>query len=243
MEAIAAWASAIIAAIALIVGFLTYRSQRGKSRLEYIVLTNTRVVPRVVTAKLEVIYNDMAIPDASVVVIRIVNTGDKAIPPEDFKTELVVHTSGAKKIISALVTKARPADLHLELSIKEDRVLVDPFLINPEDMIEIQLLVSGYAHQVLLEGRIVGVTPAARRELPYPPGTGPGGEFANGFEKFMMYGSPSLAIALIASFVIFSPSLNPLMRSGVASFVIVFAFFLNPMYIRYLIRRRRLWAS
>jgi hypothetical protein len=81
--------SAAIAAAALLVAYFAYRRQRNKTGLEYVILGNTRVVPRATPTDLEVTYKGATGPDASVVVVRIVNTGDKAILSEDFHSPLV----------------------------------------------------------------------------------------------------------------------------------------------------------
>ncbi|GAB1822727.1 hypothetical protein [Herbidospora sp. RD11066] len=242
MEAAAAWVTAIIAPAALAIAYLTYRSQRGKSRLEYVVVNNTSVVPRAVASRLDVTYNGKPIPDASVTVIRIVNTGDKPFSPENFNTELAVRALGAEEIVSASITSIRPPDLNPELSIERDRARIAPLLLNPGDMIEIQLLVAGLANRVILEGRIFGVTPLARKGLPYPPGTGIEGELSNWFEKAMMFIVPGLAISILSIPLLITSLINPIIKAVIAAGVVLVVFVLHPMYIRHLIKMRRLWA-
>ncbi|WP_147437326.1 hypothetical protein [Micromonospora musae] len=233
--------SAIIGAAALLVAYLTYLRQRNKTGLEYLVVGNTRVVPRATPTDLEVTYKGSVVPDASVVVVRIVNTGDKAILPEDFRSPLAIKLHGANRVVSALTTKTRPVDLGPAVSAEENCCLIQPLLINPTDMIQVQLLASGLAANVALEGRIANVGIKRRSDLPYPPGTGPEGELANGFEKFMWYGMPAIFAALLAWLAVTSSANIILEIAAVAGFFL-FAFVINPWYTQFLIRRRRMWA-
>ncbi|MEU4339347.1 hypothetical protein AB0F59_32655 [Micromonospora lupini] len=234
-------ATAIIAAAALVVAYLTYLRQRNKTGLEYLVVGNTRVVPRATPKDLEVTYKGSVVSDASVVVVRIVNTGDKAVLPEDFRSPLAIKLQGANKVVSALTTKTRPTDLGATVSAEDNCCLIQPLLINPTDMIQIQLLASGLAKNVVLEGRIANLHIKLRTDLPYPPGTGPEGELANGFEKFMWYGMPAILAAVLAWVAVTSSGSTILKVAAVAG-LFLFTFVINPWYTRFLIRRRRMWA-
>jgi hypothetical protein len=242
MEDVISWIVILLGAGSLAVGFLTYRDQRGRKRLEYLVVSNIRVVPRSVSTKLGVVYDGSPVPDASILIVRLVNTGDKAVRAEDFNSDLAIRIEGAHQVVSALATRSRPTDLGPEVSVGEDRVLVAPLLLNPGDMIELQLLVSGIASIATVEGRLADVSIVARKELPYPPGTGPEGELDNAFEKFMWYGLPPVIAFMIAGQIVVSDSVGVIARGSALAIALLFTFVFNPMFAGYLIRRRRRWA-
>jgi hypothetical protein len=143
-----------------------------------------------VSGKLEVVHDGSAVPEASIIVVRVVNTGDKAIRFEDFSSELTIRLKGVREVVSALATKTRPIDLVPKLMVKDSRVLIGPLLVNPGDMVELQLLTSGLASGVVVEGRVADAVITRRGGLPYPPGTGPEGELANTFERVFWYAMP-----------------------------------------------------
>ena len=241
MADFATWESSLVGATALVVAYLTYRSQRGKTRLEFVVVINTSVAVIPASASLAVTYNGKIIPAAAVTVIRLVNTGDKAIRAEDFTSDLVMLLDNVNEVVTATVTKTRPMDLEPHLDINGAGVAVAPLLINSGDMIELQLLTSGLASSVRAEGRIANLSRISQRKgLPYPPGSGPEGEML-GFDKFMWFVFMPIGIGgLIIVGIIFAKL--ALTTKVITLFVVaVLAFVLYPMQIKYLVERRRMW--
>lgn len=82
------WIATVFTAATLGLGYLTYRAQRAKTRLEYILTTNTTLLPRELSRDLQVTHNETVIDDPSLLILPIVNTGDRAIPADDFETDL-----------------------------------------------------------------------------------------------------------------------------------------------------------
>lgn len=234
-------ASAAVASAALLVAYLTYRSQRGKRGLEYLVVSRIPVIPWPEATDLSVTHNGTLVPDATVVIVRIVNTGDKAVLEEDFRSDLVIRFKGTLQVMSARVTNARPPDLHAKVSADGDSVSVQPLLINSTDMMQVQALLSGAPETVTVEGRIANTRLSHRRELPYSPGSGREGELDNAFEWGMWYVAPAVVVAIVMWPLIGSTA-NALTKVAAGVAAALFVFVLNPMYVRYLIRRRRMWA-
>ena len=241
MTNVVSWVGVLVGAAALVIAYLTYRSQRGKTRLEFVVVSSARVVPETISAKLQVTYNDAAVPDASVAIIRLVNTGDKAILAEDFSTDLTVRLDGAHEVVSASATKTRPVDLNPKLRLDANRVLMTPLLINPGDMIELQLLASGLASRITIEGRVANVRRVSQRSLPYDPGSGPEGEML-GFDKFMWFVlSPLLIFVPGIALILTAKTITPFARASAILGLLLLSFVIYPMQVTYLVRRRRLW--
>jgi hypothetical protein len=234
----ASWASVLVGVAILVVGYITYRNLHGKTRLEYVVVSNARVVPSQIAAKLDVIYGGARVADASVAIIRLVNTGDKAILAEHFSSPLGIRLDGVNEVVAAMATKTRPADLHPLLSVKTSSVLIAPLLINPGDLIQLQLLSSGLPSGVTVEGRIANVGAVLQRGLPYAPGSGPEGEL-RGFDTFMWYVAPML-LGVVVIYLILTTSMTPIARVAAVVVVLLLSLLLN-MYLRFLDRRRGLW--
>ncbi|MGI0133885.1 MAG: hypothetical protein ACREBW_02870 [Candidatus Micrarchaeaceae archaeon] len=242
MEDLATWLAVIIGVLTLAVAYLAYKSQRGKTRLEFVVILNTSVVVfRPLSATLTVAHNGKEVTDASVVVLRLVNTGDKAILAESYTSALAICLDQVNEVIAATPTRTRPGDLNPQVTLDKQRVLIAPLLINPGDMIELQALTSGLASSVRIEGRIANLTAILqRRDLPYPPGSGGEGEMV-GFDKFIWYVfMPGfvLGVALFSiSFGTFTIAVKVI--SGLVAAILVFGIY--PLQVRYLVQRRRMW--
>lgn len=241
MPDFAAWLGIAIGVVALAIAYFAYRSQRGLTRLEYAVISNSAVVPAVVRNLLNVTFQGVEVSNASVVIIRIVSTGDNPILADDFNTSLAVELRDATEIIYATVVNTRPRDLRPVLATQGNTLSIAPLLINPTDMVEVQLLVSGIATDIVLSGRIAKVHNFRQRSLPYPPGTGPEGELTNGFEKFMLFGTPVLVAALF-SVGILAASVSVDIKVGTVLLAVLLSVVVMPAHARYLIRRRKLWA-
>lgn len=242
MNTFATWLGIAIGAAALAIGYVTYKSQQRKKQLEYLITSSTFVVPHEVSDQLKVTYNHKTVNNAAVTIIRLVNTGNSPIELHDFNSNIVIEFENVNRVVSALSTKTRPINLAPKVTIKGNQVLISPLLINAEDMIELQILTSGIPTKVHMDGRISGAKFLYRKDLPYPPGSGKEGELL-GFDKFMWYfftPVPICAGAII--YLISQANLLPtvLVVLGILA-ILLYGFYINPLYVKYLVRRRQLW--
>ena len=233
------WIGVLIGIASIVVTYVAYRSQRNRKQLEFVVVGNQRILTSRVADVLDVSFNGRKVEDPSIVILRIVSTGDRAIPAADFHRPLAVTLRGVHHIVTASVAAVRPRDLDVTLIMEANRVVFTPTLINPEDFLELQILASGRATDVALEGRIADVTPKRRRQLPYPPGSGPEGEML-GFDRFVwilmpvVFFGPFLSLAWVGDFSVIA-------RGGILFGAAILAFVAYPLRVRALVRRRRIW--
>lgn len=237
-----AWIAAAIGAATLVVAVLAYRAQHKKMSLEYVVTVNARLLRRRLPRGLEIRHDGQLVDDATLSIIRIVNTGTEPIRQADFETPLLVSYDGVDDLVSAAVVATRPPDLHPRITIQASDVWIDPLLLNPGDMIECQVLSSGRAEEVTLGGRIAGLTMQRRSKLPYPPGSGAEGEMV-GFDRFMWFVFTPTMIAGIGLLVAFNGDYTGLTQGLVLAVVALIVGVLYPLQVRYLIKRRRLWRA
>jgi len=238
MAFLGTWISVAVGIAALAFTVLSYLNRRGRARVEYIVTMSRPILPGRVADDFEVAHQGVMVADPAVSVLRIVNTGDRAIRPEDFETDLTVTFDAVDKIVSASWSATRPDDLRPGIEIEGDRVLVAPQVINPGDLLELQVLSAGPPNRVSVGGRLADVVTVHRKAMPYPPGSGSEGEML-GFDRFMWFVfSPALIIGV--GLLI---GLNDLNGSGRAltfvGTVLVLAAYL--IHTSYLARRRRRW--
>lgn len=240
MGDIASWIAAAVGLLALGVAWLTYRSQRNRTRIEYVVVFNRDLLPGRVASQLQVAHNDKVLPAPSLSLVRIVNTGDRAITPESFTDDLCIQFGGVTEIASATWTATRPPQLRPALEVDGDCISVKPTLINPEDMLELQTICAGRASHISVSGRIVDLRVKQRPRLPYPPGTGTEGEML-GFDRFVwIVFTPALGIGL-GALIAFSSDRTTLAQVLILVATAAFVGVLYPLYVRYLVRRRRMW--
>ena len=239
MGDVAAWIAAAVSLVLLGVAWLTYRSQRNRTALEYFVVINRDLLPGTVASQLQVTHRGKVLSAPSMTVVRIVNTGDRGIPPDSFTDDLCVLLEGVDEIASATWTAARPPQLQPTVEIDGDRVRIKPTLINPEDMLELQVVCDGRASQISLAGRIVDLKVKLRTKLPYPPGSGTEGEML-GFDRFMWYVLGPATVVGVGVWIAIGMSTDAARVLTLAATSII-AGLLYPMHVRHLVRRRRIW--
>jgi hypothetical protein len=240
MGDVPAWIAAIVSLVALGVAWLAYRSQRNQTRIEYFVVFNRDLLPGAVSSHLQVTHEGTVLTEPSVSVVRIVNTGDRAIAPESFTDDLCVQFEGVGEIASATWTATRPPQLQPAIEVDGDRVRIKPTLINPEDMLELQAVCDGRASQISLAGRVVDLKVKQRERLPYPPGTGAEGEML-GFDRLMWFFlTPAFGIA-VGIGIAFREDLTATARVLTLLATAIIVGLLYPLYVRHLVRRRRVW--
>ncbi len=233
------WVGAVVAIAALIFSIATYWRRRGKSRLEYVVLTRTQLLPAGVANELEVAHDGVAFADPALTVVRLVSVGDEPIRLDDFETDLSVSFDGVQALMSASWSAVRPADLQPEMRIEENRVRVAPAVINPGDMLELQVLSAGCPSGVSVGGRVAGLSIVEREALPYPPGIGSEGEMS-GFDKFMWVVAIPAGIILAGVALGLGDDVSRTSRVLIAGgAALVLAAYV--IQARYLVERRRRW--
>ncbi len=233
--------AAAVGCVGIILAYLTWRDRRGRAQLQYVVTTRSRLVPEGWGESLEVVHEKERVENPGLVITRIVHTGDRAIEANDFDTDLTMKLVGAGEIASVNQTGQRPADLAPDLGIDGDTVYVRPTLINPGDMMELQVLASGLPERVELGGRLSEVTFQQLPRLPYPPGGGPEGELL-GFDKFMAWVLPiSLAVGTAVVFA-FNEESSTAARIAVPLGALLVGCVIYPWRERWLIKRRAMWT-
>lgn len=233
------WVGVLVAVLAVIIAWATYRSQRSRRELEYLVLSTQRLVNPRVAQDLDVVFDGRAVDDPSLTVLRLVSTGDKGIPATTFETPLTITLHGAISIVSASVSAVRPEGLPVKLTTDANQAHIEPLLLNPGDFIEIQALAAGQPDRIDVRARITDVVPRRRNSLPYPPGSGPEGQMT-GIDK-IMWSVPEFLVAAFAYFSIIDAETSAIATVGWMTAVTVVFFVIYPMQVHRLVRRRRNW--
>ncbi len=239
MSDVATWIGAVAGAVALVFTVLSYLKRRGRTRIEYVVTMSRRILPGRVAEDLEVRHHGVVIPEPALSVVRMVNTGDRAIRAEDFETDLTVTFEATRELVSASWSATRPDDLRPGIQIKGTRLLIAPKLINPGDMLELQVLSAGPPSGVSVAGRVADLVVVRRQDLPYPLGFGPEGELLRG-DRFAWY--------VLAPATIIGGGFSLTLLDGVSGTsravillgtALVLAAYL--LHTSYLVRRHRRW--
>jgi hypothetical protein len=240
METAAIIVGTVLSCVGVYLAAITYRDRRGRAQLHYVVTTITRLVPEGWAGSLQLVHNGQAVGDPWLVITRIVNVGDKSIRAEEFETPLSLKFDGSLGVASVNQTGQRPNDLKPVLQRNGDAVIVKPTLLNPGDMIELQVLTTGMPKRVNLAGRLSEVEFRELPRLPYPPGGGPEGEML-GLDVFMAFILPAVASLTLAIAIALSSTNSVAVRIAVPSVAILAGCVVWPWREKYLIKRRAMF--
>jgi hypothetical protein len=129
------------------------------------VLTNRPLVTTPSPFTISVHHNGKVVGEPRLIVLRIANTGNVPIETADFEQPLSIRFLYCQ-VLSAEVTGGRPDDLATPLHLDGHMLTLDPCLLNPTDLIEVQCLLDGSLENLQVECRVVGVQSVNQVNLP-----------------------------------------------------------------------------
>jgi hypothetical protein len=157
-------AEVLIGAVGLVAAFFIYRWQRQRKGLGVAVLTDRPLLMTPSPFAVTVHHDGKVVGEPWLIVLRIANTGNVPIEASDFERPLSI-TFPYSEVLSAEVTGVRPVELTATLRTDGPTVTLDPCLLNPTDLIEVQCLLDG-SHDLQVECRAVGVRSVETVSLP-----------------------------------------------------------------------------
>jgi len=157
-------AEVLIGAIGLVAAFVIYQWQRHRKGLGVAVLTDRPLLSTPMPFTLTVHHDGTVVGKPRMIGLRIANTGNVPIETADFVQPLSI-TFPSCEVLSAEVTGVRPDELTATLRVDGPTVILDPCLLNPTDLIEVQCLLDGY-YDLRVDCRVVGVQSVQQVNLP-----------------------------------------------------------------------------
>lgn len=239
MTDLATWLGVVVAMAGLVVAYATYRSGRNRLKLDYVLQALMPLASPAVTGSVQLLVDGIVTSDPALTVLRIANTGDRAIPATSIEAAIGFRLLGVRSIARAEFTASRPFDLRPIIVVEDDTITLEARLLNPGDLLVLQVLSSGAPSEIMPVGRVEDLHKITRVSLPYPPGSGSEGEMRR-FDQFMWFGFMPVVILLLIVGVplLFRAEGWALVAWAAAGASGVFAHLANT---RRLIRRRRLW--
>lgn len=149
-------AEVLIGAIGLVAALVIYRWQRQRKGLGVAVLTSRPLLTAPSPFGVSVHHDGKEVSEPRLVILRIANTGNVPIGTTDFERPLSIGFAYCQ-VLSAEVTGVRPDDLTPTLRTDGSTVTIDPCLLNPTDLIEVQCLLDGALDDLRIDCRVVGV--------------------------------------------------------------------------------------
>lgn len=155
-----------LAVLAVVVPVGVYIRERRVQAVHFAVLTNRRLITTASPFPLEVSFGGSAVVEPHLVVWRITNAGNHPVRPEDYEQPVRLCVGGSR-IVSSDVTFCRPREFEPKIIGRDvSEVTLSRSLMNPRDLVEVQMLVDGEPTEFRVTGRIAGVRDLRQVVLP-----------------------------------------------------------------------------
>ncbi|MEH7343699.1 hypothetical protein V7122_07465 [Bacillus sp. JJ1532] len=157
----------------IIIAVITFIKNKKRKELSFDVLSSTSLLIKDEELKnrIKLTIDDAEVKeDIHLVLVKLINTGNVPIKPDEFIEELTIECNGS--IIVAEVKETVPPNLTVKVDNGVGDIFgiasVEPLLLNPKDEIIFKFLVSLYKNDISFNGRIVGVQKINKRKSRLP---------------------------------------------------------------------------
>lgn len=156
-----AWqfAGVLLAVMAIAVAVWVYFAQKQKRRLSVEKVSGVplfSVGPNRI-AGLQITLNGLRIDKATVVVVRVTNTGNAAVPAVDFEDPICLAFEASSEVLNAEISSTTPESIPISVTVAANKAIFSRSLLNPGDSFTCRLLVKDSSGKFSVRARIVGV--------------------------------------------------------------------------------------
>jgi hypothetical protein len=129
----------------LIASVIIYYKSRKIKSLSYEIVADELLltVNEELQGKIKVFYDNNPIEDISLLVIKFLNNGNESIKSDDFEEPITISFSSNVGIFSVELKQAEPPTIKAKLKIENDKIIIEPMLLNKGDFIIIKVLLTG----------------------------------------------------------------------------------------------------
>lgn len=106
---------------------------------------------------IEIFYKSKPVKQVQLLILRILCSGTIPIMPKDYVSPITINMGKATRILSAQIINKNPEDLEIELTIKENAVVLERVLLNPKESITLRIFADKINPDIQIRGRWAGV--------------------------------------------------------------------------------------
>jgi len=148
----------IIGILTIFVMILIFLLSRKNKTLAYQILSNNPILlkGKEIEGKLQILFNSQPVEDVYLSVVRLINSGNTQIETKDYDNVYIDFGAGAN-ILTAEVTETKPDKIKVNTQISNNKLLLEPLLLNRRNSITLKFIVSHFTRKkITVEGRISG---------------------------------------------------------------------------------------
>ena len=150
---------AVLTVLSLVAMFWIYWLQRQTKELAFGLLSSRRplAIADELSSRVTVLLDGRSVGNLHLLVFGLKNSGHRAVAPTDFERNLSIKFSDGA-VISAEISAETPPNLYAQLCVSDDKVDLQPLLLNPGDFLLIQVLVSSAKPDYVMNARVLDVS-------------------------------------------------------------------------------------
>jgi hypothetical protein len=132
--------------VSLIVTGVVYWLQQPYKELSYDIISSTPLfsIMEEAQGKVEVLFDGDPVTDAYLLIIKLHNSGNKAIISSDYESPIQLNFNEEVSILSAEVIDDTEYSITTTLQVVQNRIKLKPILINPKESVTIKVIASNY---------------------------------------------------------------------------------------------------
>ncbi len=168
-DAIWSFVGVVAAVLALLLAYVTFRKQFAKKSLVYILLNQS---PAFVLTdhgnanRIKVLFDGQEMTAPKTLDILFINDGPIPISVDDFAVPLSIVFPAGVSIFNAQLGEIHPADLPVAFTYSDNKLVVEPLLLNSNDRFGLRLLYEAQSEDaVTVNARINGITKIKRLDV------------------------------------------------------------------------------
>ena len=141
-----------------IISIFIYRRQQPKKEITCRLVSVTPLfnVKENFQGKLKVLFDNKPIENVYIITIRVYNSGNTPVISSDYEKPVNIII-GTDEILSSEVLETTPHGIPASVKFSGNEIQVSPALLNPNDALLINAIVSQYYDKVNVSARIVGI--------------------------------------------------------------------------------------
>lgn len=200
LEVVLTGVGVLLSVFGVVLGATGPIRRRQRKRIEFVVTRSGPLLTVPPGVSVSFVVEGKAVEQAHLSLIRFSNTGTESFPTSAWEAPLLIELKGSR-ILSARQVAATPYGMRVgSIDIRSGSVAVQPFLFNPGDVFEVQIVSTGAIPVVNVATRLPGLARIAHRRSIYRIGTGPEGELGReGRITFTAFGIMFVGLIAMAS--------------------------------------------
>ncbi len=132
-----------LAILAISIPVIIYFLQKKRKEFSYKVESMSKIIKKCnnLSSPIEILLEGKKIEDPHYILIKVWNSGNVPINPEDFKENVYIDFGKHSKIIQASIKETYPKNLGANIEVCESMIIISPVLFNEEDSLTIEAVV------------------------------------------------------------------------------------------------------